>query len=316
VPEPGWLDRLLVHLNDPRVGIVAPRIRAAEGATALARFDADRSPLDLGTVEARVAPGSRVSYVPTTALLARRELLEELGGFDEGLPLGEDVDLVWRAIEAGHTVRYEPRAVAVHPTRSDLRSWVRQRYSYGTSAAPLDDRHPGSVAPLSMSGWTAGAWALAALGHPVLGAGVAAGATAMLPRQLTMLKDPWRESWELAGKGQLAAWRPVSSALTRTWWPVALGAALASKRARRALALAAVVPPLIDWADGDRHLDPVRYVGLRLLDDAAYGAGVWTGCIRDRSFRALVPTLRSWPGRGPVTTTIAPSGTEQPAASA
>ncbi len=300
-PEPGWLDALLVHLADERVAVVAPRIRAAHGPGVLARFEHERSPLDLGAVEARVVPGSRVSYVPTTALLARRTVLADLGGFDESLRVGEDVDLVWRIIEAGHIVRYEPGSIVRHPVRTDLASWMRQRFDYGTSAAPLDSRHPGSVAPLSMSGWTAAAWAVAAAGHPLVGAVVAAGAAAMLPRRLTMLEDPWRETWALAGTGQLAAWRPVSTAVTRTWWPAALGAALVSRRARRTLALAAVVAPIVDWTAGDHALDPIRYTGLRILDDVAYGAGVWTGCRRSGSFAALRPTLRSWPGRGRAT---------------
>jgi len=319
VPEPGWLPTLLVHLADPRVAIVAPRIRAAAGrpGDVLAAFDHDRSPLDLGPAEARVAPGTRVAYVPTTALLARRALFDEIGPFDEALPMGEDVDLVWRTVEAGHVVRYEPRAVVRHPTRRDLRAWLRQRFDYGTSAAPLDARHPGSVAPLALSGWTAAAWALAAVGHPVVGAGVAAGAAALLPRRLTMLDQPWHEAWELAGKGQLAAWRPVATAITRTWWPAAAAAALVSRRARRAVVLAAVVPPLVDWANGDRALDPVRYTGLRILDDLAYGAGVWAGCRRFATVAPLVPTLRSWPGRRPATEAAEPGADrdERPATS-
>jgi mycofactocin system glycosyltransferase len=301
VPEAGWLPLLLAHLADPRVAGVAPRIRAASGRAddALAAFDHDRSPLDLGPAEGRVAPGTRVAYVPTTALLVRRSLFDEIGAFDEALPMGEDVDLIWRTVDAGYVVRYEPRAVARHPTRRDLRAWLRQRFDYGTSAAPLDARHPGSVAPLTLSGWTAAAWALAAVGHPVVGAAVAAGAASLLPRRLTMLDDPWRETWQLAGKGQIAAWRPIATAVTRTWWPVALGAAVVSRRARRAVVLAAVVPPLVDWANGDRALDPVRYTGLRILDDVAYGAGVWTGCVRGRTLSPLLPRLRSWPGRRP-----------------
>jgi mycofactocin system glycosyltransferase len=312
VPEPGWLLPLLTHLADPRVAVVAPRIRPVVGDGTLARFELDRSPLDLGAAEARVAPGTRVAYVPTTGLVVRRSLFDEIGPFDEALPMGEDVDLIWRTVEAGHVIRYEPRSVARHPTRRDLRAWLRQRYDYGTSAAPLDARHPGSVAPLTLSGWTASAWALAAAGHPVVGAAVAAGAASMLPRRLTMLEDPWRETWELAGKGQLAAWRPVASAITRTWWPATLGAALVSRRARRTLALAAVVPPLVDWANGDRSLDPLRYTGLRVLDDLAYGAGVWAGCRRHGTVAPLRPALRSWPGRGPAaeqaTGGVAPPG--------
>lgn len=309
-PSPDWLVELLAHFSDPRLAVAAPRVRAQPGPGAQARFDLDRGPLDLGTVEARVAPGSRVSYVPATALLARRDALDAVGGFDESLRWGEDVDLVWRLVESGHTVRYEPRSVVFHPARPDLWSWVLQRFHYGTSAAPLDERHPGAVAPLSMSGWTAAAWGLAAVGHPLLGAVVGAGAAAMLPRRLGMLEHPWREGCELAGKGQLAAWRPVASAITRTWWPLALGAALVSRRARRAVVLAAVVAPLVDWANGDRALDPVRAVGLRVLDDAAYGAGVWAGCWRHRTIGPLVPTLRSWPGRRPAATSVAASDTE------
>ena len=39
--------------------------------------------------------------------------------------------------------------------------------------------------------------------------------------------------------------------------------------------------------DAERpDLDPVRYVALRVLDDAAYGAGVWQGAITHRSIAA------------------------------
>ena len=118
-------------------------------------------------------PGSPVPYVPTAALVVRRAALEELGGFDEALSVGEDVDFVWRLVAAGWTVRYEPRAVVRHPIRPGWSAWLKQRYRYGTSAAPLARRHDEAVAPAVMSPWTAGAWALVAAGQPVLGAAVA-----------------------------------------------------------------------------------------------------------------------------------------------
>jgi GT2 family glycosyltransferase len=46
-----------------------------------------------------------------------RELLESLGGFDEGFglqPGGEDTDLAWRAIEAGRSAVLAPAAVVFH----------------------------------------------------------------------------------------------------------------------------------------------------------------------------------------------------------
>ena len=61
------------------------------------------------------------------------------------LRFGEDVDLIWRLVDAGWRVRYDPRVVVAH---DDGRRLVK-RFHYGTSAAPLSLRHPGRLAPLS-----------------------------------------------------------------------------------------------------------------------------------------------------------------------
>ena len=48
-----------------------------------------------------------------------------------------------------HTVRYEPAATVTHRNRGSWPALVRQRFAYGTSAAELDLRHPGAVAPVA-----------------------------------------------------------------------------------------------------------------------------------------------------------------------
>src|SRR5262249_61153021 len=73
-----------------------------------------------------------------------------------------------------------------------------------------------------------------------------------------------------AGGGTLAAVRPLGSAISRTWWPVALPAAIAVRRLRLPLAALMLAPPLLDWLDRRPPLDPARYVGARVLDDAGY----------------------------------------------
>ena len=48
-------------------------------------------------------------------LLLRREMLDELGGFDPGFRLyGEDIDLCYRAAKAGWERWYVPEAVVTH----------------------------------------------------------------------------------------------------------------------------------------------------------------------------------------------------------
>jgi len=101
----------------------------------------------------------------------------------------------------------------------------------------------------------------------------------------------WLLALRLAGGGTLAAGRPLGSALSRTWWPVAVPAAVVFPRLRRPLAALILAPPLLDWADRRPPLDPARYVAARLLDDAAYSLGVWHGCLRRRTVRPLLPVI-------------------------
>jgi mycofactocin system glycosyltransferase len=301
-PQPAWLDRLLPHFGDSDVAAVAPRITSRVPATlpdVLARYENAVPSLDRGPEEGLVRPRSRVPFVPTAALVVRREALVALEGFDEALRVGEDVDFVWRLHEAGRSVRYEPSVFVSHAARPTAAAWLRQRFDYGTSAAALARRHGPAVAPLAVSPWSAAVWTLAGLGAPVTGAAVAAGTTALLAPRLEGLDHPWKEAARLAGKGHLYAGLAVAGAVRRPWWPVAAAATLVSRRARAGVVAAITIPAWLEWRRLRPALDPVRWTAVRLVDDVAYGAGVWRGCIRERSPAALKPDLTSWPGRRP-----------------
>jgi hypothetical protein len=103
--------------------------------------------------------------------------------------------------------------------------------------------------------------------------------------------EAWRLAARLAGGGTLAAGRPIGSALSRTWWPLAIPAAIAFPKLRRPVAALILVPPLLDWADRRPPLDPARYAAARLLDDAAYSLGVWHGCLKRRAIAPLLPLI-------------------------
>jgi mycofactocin system glycosyltransferase len=298
------LGRLAAHFRDPTVALVAPRIRVAQGSTnasltvddgPLLRYEVDHSPLDMGPFPARVAAATRVSYVPAAVVLCRTEAVQAITGFDETMRFGEDVDLVWRLADAGWTCRYEPSVEARHQSRSTLRGWCAQRFHYGTSAATLDRRHPGAVAPLRMSGWSAAAWVPLLAGFPLIGVAIGVLSSVLLVRKLPYVAA--RESLRLAALGNVFAGRLIASAITRTWWPLAVVAAIASKRARRVLLAAVVVPAILDRREHPTALNPVSATALRVLDDAAYGAGVWAGAWRERRIGALLPTFTPWPPR-------------------
>jgi mycofactocin system glycosyltransferase len=223
VPRPGWLEPLLAHFTDPAIGAVAPRIVAHEqGTTWLGRYEGVGSALDMGPRGSVVSPGTRVPYVPTAALVVRREAIGR--GFAEDIQAGEDVDFVWRLAASGWRVRYEPGSAVAHQHRIRLRPWFRRRMHYGTSAAVLEARHPGMVRPLNVSRWTAAAWLAAAAGFPAASVAVGSIATAVLARRLAAVTG---ERWPLPGPSSPATGAATTGAAT-TGAATAAGAATAT----------------------------------------------------------------------------------------
>jgi GT2 family glycosyltransferase len=78
-------------------------------------------------------------------LLLRRTMLDELGGFDEGYRLyGEDIDLQYRAMQAGWQRWYVPRAVVEHAHQAvtDRRFFTRRTLWHWAGIARFVRRHP------------------------------------------------------------------------------------------------------------------------------------------------------------------------------
>ncbi|MGW6273726.1 glycosyltransferase [Streptomyces sp. NPDC055060] len=131
-PEPGALAELLRAVENERevgkdVAIVGPKLRGwydrrqlLEVGVSIANSGRrwtgiDRREQDQGQHD-HVRP---VLAVSTAGMLIRREVFDELGGFDRRLPLmRDDVDLCWRAQNAGHRVLVAPEAVVRHAEAS------------------------------------------------------------------------------------------------------------------------------------------------------------------------------------------------------
>ncbi len=244
-----------------------------------------------------------MSYVPSAAIICRRSALIDVGGFDETLISGEDVDLCWRLNEAGARLRYEPIATVAHDHRTEMRKWFARKAFYGSSAAPLAIRHPGKTAPLVISGWTLVVWMLIALGS---GAGylasmaVAAVTGRRIAKSLSSVQTEPMEVAVVAAQGLWSAALQLASAICRHYWPVALVAAVLSRRFRQVVLVAAVLDGVFDWAtrngnadDDTKRVGVLTYLFLKRLDDIAYGLGLWTGVVRERNAGALKPQIRT-----------------------
>ncbi|MGW0712025.1 glycosyltransferase [Streptomyces sp. NPDC002643] len=128
-PEPDALAQLLRVVENERelgrddVAVVGPKLRGWYDRRQLLEVGVtiadsgrrwtglDRREQDQGQHD-HVKPSLAVS---TAGMLIRRDIFEALGGFDRRLPLmRDDVDLCWRATDAGHRVLVAPEAVVRH----------------------------------------------------------------------------------------------------------------------------------------------------------------------------------------------------------
>lgn len=309
LPRKGWLEALLGHFCDPAVALAAPRVVAlTDGEDLISRYEEVCSALDQGAREAPVVPYGPVSYVPSAAIVCRRSAVLEVGGFDESMHVGEDVDLCWRLVDAGFRLRYEPIALVAHENRTRMWDWLSRRAFYGTSLAALSIRHPDKSAALVIPRWSLLTWVLVAVGSRAALLGAVGCATVYVGRVVRSVRAAGAEAGlgeaaMLALGGLGAGGLQLSAAAVRSYWPAALTAAVASRRCRRALLVAAVIDGVHQWVARrrppcDRHAEvrpagPVGYLTLQRLDDLSYGAGVWFGMVRGRTLRPLIPDIRA-----------------------
>ncbi|MER7282628.1 mycofactocin biosynthesis glycosyltransferase MftF [Dactylosporangium sp. NPDC000244] len=309
IPVPGWIERLAAHLADPLVAVAAPRIvplPTAAPATAIGRYNRACGSLDLGEREARVVPLTRVAYVPTAALVVRRAALLHVarGGdvFDPAMPVGEDVDLIWRLHHAGWRVRYDPAVQVQHDEPKTWPALLSRRFRYGTSAPHLAQRHPAEMPPLIVSPLPA-ATVAALLARRPLAAGAAFTATvASAARTLHRAHvpgDPVRDAVPAMLGATYRTWLNLGRYSVQFASPLLLAAVLAPavpherRPWTRRLAAASLLlgPGLAGWCRHRPRLDPARFTAASIADDIAYGSGVWFGSVRHRTLSAIRPVI-------------------------
>jgi len=148
----------------PRAGIVGPQMRYPDGNWQPSRRSfptvtgtiVRRTPLrtilrpqtrqiDHYLLEDRPTEPAQADWMLAAFLLLRREMLDELGGFDEGYRLyGEDIDLCYRASKAGWERWYVPQATVrhAHAALTDRRFFTRRTLWHWRSIARFVRKHP------------------------------------------------------------------------------------------------------------------------------------------------------------------------------
>ena len=133
--ERDWLVKLLPHLANSNVAGVSGSIETWNPENHWARsigYEIKNRYSRIKNFTGRIA---------TMNLLLKKSVIEEVGGWDEGLPSQYDTDFGFRITSKGYKFAYEPSAKCYHYNRPTLRAYWRQQLQYGKNTLKLYLKH-------------------------------------------------------------------------------------------------------------------------------------------------------------------------------
>jgi mycofactocin system glycosyltransferase len=287
-----WLADLMPAFADRRTAAVGGLVRGMSTRSPVDRYEAVMSSLSLGPRERSAGAGADTFYLPSCNLLVRRQAFSELGGFNEEMQVGEDVDLSWRLRDRGWRICYHPRGKVRHEHRNRLASFMRRRFEYGTSEGALQRKHPLRrkqmlLPPVPAALLLLFAWSPFAGGWPLLAAsgllcadaflvGKKAGKSGLTPGYLPVAAARLRASMTL--------FYYLCQHLVRYYLPALFLLSILFPVMAAVSALALGCASAVDYLVRKPRLGFPLFLALSLAEQLAYGAGVFWGSIVSRSF--------------------------------
>ena len=289
-----WLGELIPVFNNPAIAAVGGQVDGMCSESAVDRYESVMSSLSIGSRERTGSSGNDTFYLPSCNLLVRSRAFRQANGFDDNMHVGEDVDLTWRLRDKGWTICYLPAGNVLHEHRSSIRSFMSRRFDYGTSEGMLQLLHPlrrkqmvippllAMVLMLCLAAPFAGWWPL------LLAGGLLVADAAIVRVRFIRRRLPIGLLSLLAGRlralGSLTYY--LSYHLVRYYAvPLIVIALLIPGFWAWALPVAALLCAAgVDHAVRRPPLSFIRFSGIYLLEQLAYGAGVFWGCLSRKCF--------------------------------
>jgi len=148
VPRPGNLLGVVARFSDPKVKMVGgPNLCPPESPTIEQIFSLVLASWAFGPSRARYASVGKVRVSSEKELIlcnlvARRDAMLELGGFNEALYPNEENALMDELQKRGGKLVYDPDLVVHRRPRSNLRSFLKMLRTYGRGRAEQFRLHP------------------------------------------------------------------------------------------------------------------------------------------------------------------------------
>jgi len=287
-----WLGELLPAFADDKIVAVGGVVDGMCRESSVDHYENVMSSLSLGNRELTGGSGDDTFYLPSCNLLVRRSAFLAAGGFNDAMHVGEDVDLTWRLRDSGWTITYLPAGRVYHEHRSSLRSFMSRRFDYGTSEGMLQLLHPQRhkrivIPPLlalilglcllaPFSGWWSMGAAVALLAIDAVAVKVRLHRRKLAISIAALIAGRLRALWSLTYY--------LSYHLLRYYAAPLLLLSLLIPEFSLLFAAVICCAAGVDHAVRKPQLSFVRFTAIYLLEQVAYGAGVFWGCLRGRTF--------------------------------
>jgi GT2 family glycosyltransferase len=268
-------------------------------------------------------------HIPGCNMAFRRDVLEEIGGFDPIFcAAGDDVDLCWRLQDKGYRIGFSPAAMVWHFRRNTVLAYIGQQRGYGKAEGLVYFRHPHRFNALLYSRWRGriygGISSLFLWRRPLIYGGVFGRGlfqTLYQPPTSFLTYLPFTFEWSAVAVALLVwelargswAWAGLAVTPLVLTWTCCLGAALRARvdapaddvRGRLLIALLTYLGPLLRcveryrwWARGLSAAEPVKPTRFpRALPlswrEGAFSLSFWTdnGLEKEEILHGLRETL-------------------------
>jgi cellulose synthase/poly-beta-1,6-N-acetylglucosamine synthase-like glycosyltransferase len=134
--EKQWLRKLVKLLDDPKVAGASGTVDTWNKDKLVPRV------IGYELISRYRRLPNTVERVATMNLLLKKNIITEIGNFDEALPTQYDTDIGARLAQAGYKIAFNAEAMCYHFHRPTLGSFFKQQYKYGQNTWKLYLKHP------------------------------------------------------------------------------------------------------------------------------------------------------------------------------
>jgi mycofactocin system glycosyltransferase len=300
--DPLWLKQLIPYLAFDGIGAVGGYVRSYYNESALDKYEAVCSSLNMGSriIFDREAQSS--FYVPTCNLLVRKDVFDMLNGFNDSMHLGEDVDFCWRMRKSGNFLVYVPTGAVAHKHRNEITKMLKRKYEYGTSEPDLYHRHQEKEkifpAPVYASITFLILLTAAISGRPILLFAILIllgiefiNKYATLKKVKTVKIKPMALVWANL-KNTVSTYYYISFHLVRYYLILLAAACLVFPSAWRGVAIIILISSLVNYYQKKPKINYISFMVYYLLEHLSYQIGVFAGCVKIKNFRCYSLRLR------------------------